>query len=126
MPRSGGEKGALESECLGSFPMSSTSQRIWGWGLPPEEASVEKRAHLADRVLQAALHARDLAPLSGHAQYYVAQGYFATCDADRVRIEAEKAAALNPYNAGMLGPLGLSVAITGHWDEGSYGQNKQV
>jgi adenylate cyclase len=94
------------------------SQRIWGWGLPPEEASVEKLAHLADRVLQAALHARDLAPLSGYAQYYVAQGYFATCDADRVRIEAEKAAALSPYNAGILGPIGLSVAFTGHWDEG--------
>jgi hypothetical protein len=94
------------------------SQRIWGWGLPPEEASVEKRAHLADRQLQAALHARELAPLGGHAQFSVAQGYYATCDADRVRIEAEKAAALNPYDAGTLGPLGLFVAFTGHWDEG--------
>jgi adenylate cyclase len=93
-------------------------QRVWGWGLPPEDASVEKRVHLADRVLQAALHAQDLAPLSGHAQYYVALGYFATCNADRVRIEAEKAAALNPYNAGMLGGLSLYVAFTGHWDEG--------
>ena len=93
-------------------------QRVWGWGLPPEDASVEKRVHLADRVLQAALHAQDLAPLSGHAQYYVALGYFASCDADRVRIEADKAAALNPYNAGMLGGLSLYVAFTGHWDEG--------
>ena len=84
----------------------------------PEEASAEKRVHLADRVLQAALHAQDLAPLSGHAQYYVALGYYATCNADRVRIEAEKAAALNPYNAGMLGGLSLYVAFTGHWDEG--------
>jgi adenylate cyclase len=95
------------------------AQRVWGWGLPPEEASVEKRSHLADRVLQAALHAQDLAPLSGHAQYYVALGYYATCNADRVRIEAEKAAALNPYNAGMLGGLSLYVAFTGHWDEGN-------
>ena len=78
------------------------AQRVWGWGLPPEEASAEKRVHLADQELQAALHAQDLAPLSGHAQYYVALGYYATCNADRVRIEAEKAAALNPYNAGML------------------------
>jgi adenylate cyclase len=95
------------------------AQRVWGWGLPPEEASAEKRVHLADRVLQAALHAQDLAPLSGHAQYYVALGYYATCNADRVRIEAEKAAALNPYNAGMLGGLSLYVAFTGHWDEGN-------
>ena len=94
------------------------AQRVWGWGLPPDEARVEKRSHLADLVLQAALHAQDLAPLSGHAQYYVALGYYATCNADRVRIEAEKAAALNPYNAGMLGGLSLYVAFTGHWDEG--------
>ena len=38
------------------------AQRTFGWGLPPEEASVEKRALLGDRVLQAALRARDLAP----------------------------------------------------------------
>jgi adenylate cyclase len=94
------------------------AQRVWGWGLPPEEASVAKRVHLADRELQAALHAQDLAPLSGPAQYYVAMGYYATCNADRVRIEAEKAAALNPYNAGMLGTLSLWVAFTGHWDDG--------
>jgi adenylate cyclase len=94
------------------------AQRVWGWGLPPEEASAEKRVHLADQELHAALHAQDLAPLSGHAQYYVALGYYATCNADRVRIEAEKAAALNPYNAGMLGGLSLYVAFTGHWDEG--------
>ena len=95
------------------------SQRIWGWGLPPEEASVEKRAHLADRELQAALRARDLAPLNGGAQYYVAIGYYATCQADRVRVEAEKTAALNPYNADALGDLGLLLAFTGHWDEGT-------
>jgi tetratricopeptide (TPR) repeat protein len=94
-------------------------QRIWGWGLPPEEASVEKRSHLADQELQAALRALDLAPLDGSAAYYVAQGYFATCQPERVLVEAEKAAALNPYDAGRLGPLGLFVAFTGHWDEGN-------
>ena len=94
------------------------AQRVWGWGLPPEEASAAKRVHLADQELHAVLRAQDLAPWSGHAQYYVALGYYATCNADRVRIEAEKAAALNPYNAGMLGGLSLYVAFTGHWDEG--------
>ncbi len=94
-------------------------QRIWGWGLPPEEASVEKRARLADRELQAALRARDLAPLDGRAQVSVAAGYYATCQPERVLVEAEKAAALNPYDANMLGGLGLWVAFTGHWDEGN-------
>jgi adenylate cyclase len=95
------------------------NQRLWGWGLPPEEASVDKRTHLADRQLQAALRARDLAPLDGRAQFYVAAGYYATCQPERVLVEAEKAAALNPYDAGDLGPLGLFVAFTGHWDEGN-------
>ncbi len=94
-------------------------QRIWGWGLPSEEASVEKRAHLADRELQAALRAGDLAPLDSQAQRYVAMGYYATCQADRVRVEAEKAAALNPYDANVLGSMGNWVAFTGHWDEGA-------
>jgi TolB-like protein len=95
------------------------NQRLWGWGLPPEEASVEKRSHLADRVLQAALRARDLAPLDSRAQFYVAAGYYATCQPERVLVEAEKAVALGPYDANALGSLGLFVAFTGHWDEGN-------
>jgi tetratricopeptide (TPR) repeat protein len=95
------------------------NQRIWGWGLPPEDASVDKRAHLADRVLQAALCVRDLAALDSRAQFSVAQGYYATCQPERVLVEAEKAAALGPYDANALGSLGLFVAFTGHRDEGT-------
>ncbi len=102
-----------------ALALAIQNQRLWGWGLPPEEASVEKRSHLADRVLQAALRARDLAPLDSRAQFYVAAGYYATCQPERVLVEAEKAAALNPYDAGVLGPLGLFVAFTDHWDEGN-------
>ncbi len=95
------------------------NQRVWGWGLPPEDASVEKRAHLADRQLQEALRARDLAPTDSRAQFYVAAGYYATCQPERVLVEAEKAVALGPYDANALGSLGLFVAFTGHWDEGN-------
>jgi adenylate cyclase len=94
-------------------------QRLFGWGLPPEEASVEERSHLADRQLQAALRARDLAPLDILAQFSVAAGYYATCQPERVLVEAEKAATLGPYDASALGSLGLFVAFTGHWDEGN-------
>jgi adenylate cyclase len=95
------------------------NQRLWGWGLPPEEASVDERAPLADRQLRAGLRAHDLAPLDSHAQLSVATGYYATCQPERVLVEAEKAATLAPYDAQALGPLGLFVAFTGHWDEGN-------
>ena len=93
-------------------------QRTFGWGLPPEEASAEKRAHLGDRVLRVALRARDLAPLDSGTPFIVTLGYWATCQADRVLVEGEKAAALSPYDPAMLGPVGEFVAFTGHWDEG--------
>jgi tetratricopeptide (TPR) repeat protein len=69
--------------------------------------------------LQAALRAHDLAPLDSHAQFSVAAGYYATCQPERVLVEAEKAAAVGPYDANALGSLGLFVAFTGHWDEGN-------
>jgi tetratricopeptide (TPR) repeat protein len=94
------------------------NQRVWGWGLPPEEASVDKRSLLGDRVLQAGLRAQDLAPLDSRAQFYVTLGYYATRQPERVLVEAEKAATLNPYDARMLGDLSLWVAFTGHWDQG--------
>ena len=102
------------------------NQRVWGWGLPPEEASVEKRSHLADRVLQAGLRTQDLAPLDPLAQLRVAMGYYATCQPERVLVEAEKAAALAPYDANVFGALGLWVAFTGHWDEGTAYAEKAV
>ncbi len=102
----------------GALATVLSAQRTFGWGLPPEEASVEKRAYLADRVLQTALRARDLAPMDGSAQFTVARGYWATCQADRIRVESEKAAALNPYDPAVLGVVGQFIAFSGHWDEG--------
>ena len=93
-------------------------QRTFGWGLPAEEQSVEKRAHLGDRVLEAALRARDLAPMDRSTSSTVTMGYWATCQADRVLVEGEKAAALSPYDPLVLGTVGQFVAFTGHWDEG--------
>jgi len=94
-------------------------QRFYGWGLPREEASVEKRDPLSERQLQAALRAVDLAPHDSGAQAELAFSYYAKCQADRFRVEAEKAAALNPYDARDLGDLGIDLAFSGFWDEGT-------
>ena len=94
------------------------AQRTFGWGLPPEEASVEKRARLGDRVLRAALRARDLAPTDSGTPFAVTRSYWATCQADRVLVEGERAAAISPYDPNVLGPVGEFVAFSGHWDEG--------
>jgi len=102
------------------------SQRYFGWGLPPEEASIEKRDHLAERELQAALRAIDLAPLDAGAQAALAYGYYAKCQPGRFRIEAEKAVALNPYDVENLGGLGVSLAESGFWDEGTAFAEKAI
>jgi adenylate cyclase len=94
-------------------------QRMWGWGLPPEEASVEKRAHLADQQLQAVVRAVDLAPHDAPAQTMLALGFAAKCELDRFRVEAERAVARNPYDADSLGYLGMWLAFAGLWDEGT-------
>jgi tetratricopeptide (TPR) repeat protein len=94
-------------------------QRLFGLGLSGEEARIEKRDHLADRQLQAAVRAVDLAPHDASAQYALAAGFVAKCQLDRFRVEAEKAVALNPYDADHLGNLGLWLAFAGFWDEGT-------
>jgi TolB-like protein len=94
-------------------------QRIWGWGLSAGEAVIEKRDHLADRQLEAALHAVDLAPHDAGAQAALAYSYYAKCQPDRLKVEVEKAVAFNPYDADNLGGLGRYLAFSGQWDEGT-------
>src|SRR5271166_3217634 len=101
-------------------------QRINGWGLPADEASIEKRSHLADRELQETVRAADLAPQDARAQSMLAHGYHAECQLDRFRIEAEKAVALNPYDTDNIGWLGILLAFSGFWDEGTAFAEKAI
>jgi adenylate cyclase len=101
-------------------------QRIWGWGLSPGEEGIEKRDHLADRQLEAALHAVDLAPHDAGAQAALAYSYYAKCQPDRLKVEVEKAVAFNPYDADNLGGLGRYLAFSGQWDEGTAFAEKAI
>ncbi len=120
------KKEPLNADVWVALAVVVSDQRIYGWGLPPDEASIEKRSHLADRQLQAGLRARDLAPQDARAQSVLAHGYHAECQLDRFRIEAEKAVALNPYDADNLGWLGINLAFSGFWDEGTAFAEKAI
>jgi TolB-like protein/tetratricopeptide (TPR) repeat protein len=120
------QKEPLNAMVWAALAVVVDSQRLFGWGLPPDEASIEKRSHLADRELQAALRAVDLAPQDAGAQSQLAFGFHAECQLDRFRIEAEKAVALNPYDAENLGWLGINLAFSGFWDEGTAFAEKAI
>ena len=120
------QKEPLNANVWAALSVVVADQRIWGWGLPPDEAGIEKRGQLADRQLQAAVHAVDLAPHDALAQGTLAHGFYAKCHLDRFRIEAEKAVALNPYDADNLGWLGIDLAFSGFWDEGTAFAEKAI
>ena len=91
-------------------------QRYFAWGLPPDEASSEKRDALSGRIYDAYLRAKELAPNDIEIQVGFVWGNYHRCDADRVRVEVVKTIALNPYYD--LGWIGTVLAYVGDWDEG--------
>jgi adenylate cyclase len=94
-------------------------QRQFGFGLdPPEAGDVDKRAYLAGRVMAAATRAVELAPDSAFARRMLAVAYAASCQRDQLRVEAERAIALNPNDANVLGTLGNYIGFSGQWDIG--------
>ncbi|OKO79042.1 hypothetical protein AC630_18110 [Bradyrhizobium sp. AS23.2] len=96
------------------------NQRSFGFGLPQDEArSIEKRFYLSEATLKASLRAAELAPDDGFVRSRLAIGYFANCQTDLLQYEAERAIALNPYDAYAIGSLGLALAFSGQWDVGA-------
>jgi tetratricopeptide (TPR) repeat protein len=96
------------------------SQRKWGIALPAEEAaSVDKRLYLATNALAAANHAIELAPNDAFVRGLAARAAWMACKPDQVRIETNRAIALNPNDPQTFGPLGTLMAASGYWDEGA-------
>jgi adenylate cyclase len=96
------------------------NQRSFGFALPQHEArSIEKRLYLSEAILKASLRAAELAPDDVFVRVRLAIGYFANCQTDLLQYEAEKAIALNPYDAYAIGSLGLGLAFSGQWDVGA-------
>ncbi len=71
-----------------------------------------------DRALAAAQRAVDLAPTHALGHSALATVYFFRKEMIPFRIEAERALALNPLDAGSKAYLGLLIAASGEWDRG--------
>jgi TolB-like protein/DNA-binding winged helix-turn-helix (wHTH) protein len=99
--------------------LAFNAQRNTGFALPPEEATnIHQRLYLADKAVEAANRAVEIAPNDAFVRGLVARAAWMACQPDLVRIESLRAIALNPYDSQNLGPLGNYMAYAGFWDEG--------
>lgn len=96
-----------------------TLQRQWGTALNPYEAGdVDKRAYLIDRIVETANRAVDLGPRSVSAHYALFRAYYTTCQAEKMRVEADRVLALNPNDAGSMAGIGNMLGYAGEWELG--------
>ena len=94
-------------------------QRWWGTGLAsPNADDIDKRAHLIPRIVEAGNRAVELAPESASAHWSLFMAYSATCQPERMRVEADRVLAINPNDAGALGSMGNTLVGAGVWDYG--------
>jgi TolB-like protein len=95
------------------------SQRTWGFPSPAGEVgSVEDRLDLADKAVEAANRAVEIAPNDAFVRGLVARAAWMACQPDLLRIETMRAIELNPNDPQNLGPLGNLMAYAGFWEEG--------
>jgi len=95
------------------------AQRNTGFALPAEQATnIERRLYLADKAVEAANRAVEIAPNDAFVRGLVARADWMACQPDLLRNESLRAIALNPYDSQNLGPLGNYMAYSGFWDEG--------
>jgi adenylate cyclase len=94
-------------------------QRFYGTGLtPPDSDDLDNRAYLVPRIVEAGNHAVELAPESASAHLALFLAYYATCQPERMRVEADRVLAINPNDANALGLMGNNLAFAGDWEYG--------
>ncbi|HKM82822.1 MAG TPA: hypothetical protein VJY15_17905 [Candidatus Acidoferrum sp.] len=102
-------------------------QRQFAVGLdPPEADDIDKRAYLVGLTMAAATRAVELAPEDPTAHRALAIAFWPSCQLEQLRVEAERAIALNPNDAYVLGGLGNFVGFTGQWDIGVQWAKKAI
>jgi TolB-like protein/class 3 adenylate cyclase len=89
-------------------------QQSWGTGLD----EVDKRVDLIPRLMEAGNRAVELAPENAAAHFALFSAYAATCQTERMRVEADRVLTINPNDASALGLMGSLLAYAGDWDYG--------
>jgi adenylate cyclase len=89
-------------------------QRSWGTGLD----DADKRIDLVPHLVEAGNRAVELAPENAAAHFALFFAYGATCQTERMRVEADRVLAINPNDANALGSMGALLAYAGDWDYG--------
>jgi adenylate cyclase len=89
-------------------------QRSWGTGVD----DIDKRVDLVPRIVEAGNRAVELAPENAAAHFALFSAYAATCQTERMRVEADRVLAINPNDASALGLIGNLLAYAGDWDYG--------
>ena len=85
-----------------------------GMGLPsPEAEDIDKRAYLVQRMMDTARRAVELAPQSLRAHLALFFAYWAACQPERMRVEAETIQAINPNDVEGLLTAGYGLMLAG-------------
>jgi adenylate cyclase len=79
----------------------------------PEAKHIDQRAYLVPRIVEAGNRAVELAPQSASAHLSLFTAYRATCEPERMRVEAERVLAINPNDAGALGIMSMALIVSG-------------
>jgi adenylate cyclase len=83
-------------------------------GLPsPEAEDIDKRAYLVQRMMDTARRAVELAPQSLRAHLALFFAYWAACQPERMRVEAETIQAINPNDVEGLLTAGYGLMLAG-------------
>jgi adenylate cyclase len=107
------------AEAWAVFSSILLQQRQWGTGLAsPEADDIDKRAYLIPRIVEAASRAVELAPNSASTHLSLFRAYYATCQPERMHVEADRVLAINPNDAFALAYMGNTLAYAGEWDYG--------
>lgn len=77
-----------------------------------------QRPNALERALKLARKAVELDQLNQQAYRSLAVAYFGLKNVDKFFIAAERAIELNPNNPGVIGGLGIQIALAGEWERG--------